>query len=281
MVNILITGANGYIGHHVLRKALTLTNNVGAVDIRFENILQGIVQYKEDILAQCSSDDLYSKLGKPDILIHLAWQDGFNHKSDAHLQNLFTHYQFIRNMIEHGCKNIAIMGTMHEIGYWEGKIEENTPCNPMSLYGIAKNSLRQAVMTYCEDKDVSLKWLRAFYITGDDKHNKSIFAKILEMEADGKTTFPFTDGKCKYDFQDIDILAEQIVKASIQTKINGIINVCSGKPVSLKDKVEEFIKERNLNIKPEYGAFPTRKYDSPEIYGDNSKIKEIMEIFNA
>lgn len=281
MVNILITGASGYIGRHVLEKATKLTNNVSVVDVKFSDFPQSVRLYQEDILTQCSSDDLYSKLGKPDVIIHLAWKDGFNHKSDAHLQNLSAHYEFIRNMIDHGCKNVNIMGSMHEVGYWEGEINENTPCNPMSPYGIAKNALRQATMTYCEDKDVSLKWLRAFYITGDDKHNKSIFAKILEMEAEEKPTFPFTDGKCKYDFQDIEILAEQIVKASVQTEINGIINVCSGKPVALKDKVEEFIKEHNLNIKPQYGAFPSRKYDSPKIYGDNSKIKKIMEKFDA
>lgn len=280
MVNILITGANGYIGQHVLQKVIELDNDVRAVDVKFSSFLPRVTYYQEDILLQHSSDELYAKLGKPDVIIHLAWKDGFNHKSDAHLQNLYTHYGFIRNMIEHGCKNITIMGTMHEVGYYEGEINENTPCNPMSLYGIAKNALRQAVMTYCEDKDVSLKWLRAFYITGDDKHNKSIFAKILEMAAEGKNSFPFTDGKCKYDFQDVKTLSDQIAKASIQTKISGIINVCSGKPITLKDRVEEFIKEHNLNIKPEYGAFPSRKYDSPEIYGNNSKIKEIIEMFD-
>ena len=276
MVKILITGANGYIGHHVLKKAIKLTKDVSVVDVKFNENLQNIKQYKEDILAQCSSDNLHNKLGCPDVLIHLAWQDGFNHKSDAHLRNLTAHYEFIRNMINHGCKNIAIMGSMHEVGYWEGEINENTPCNPMSLYGIAKNALRQAVMTYCEDKDVSLKWLRAFYITGDDEHNKSIFTRILMLSEEGKKTFPFTDGKCKYDFQDIEILADQIIKASIQTQINGIINVCSGKPIALKDKVEEFIKEHNLNIKLEYGAFPDRPYDSPCEYGDPTKINQII-----
>ncbi len=276
MVKVLITGANGYIGQHVLSKACALAENISVVDIRFAEQIDNIKYYNEDILAQSCSADLYTKLGSPDVVIHLAWQDGFNHKSDAHLSNLSAHYQFIRNMIEHGCKNIAVMGSMHEVGYWEGKIDENTPCNPMSLYGIAKNALRQAVMTYCEDKDVSLKWLRAFYITGDDSRNKSIFSKIMEMAKQGQSTFPFTDGKCKYDFQDIEVLAEQIVKASLQTSINGIINVCSGQPVSLKDKVEEFILKHNLNIKPEYGAFPSRKYDSPEIYGDDSKIRQIL-----
>jgi dTDP-6-deoxy-L-talose 4-dehydrogenase (NAD+) len=132
-------------------------------------------------------------------------------------------------------------------------------------------------MNYVEDKDVSLKWLRAYYITGDDKCNNSIFAKILQMAEEGKKTFPFTDGKNKYDFIDVDELAKQISLASIQAKVSGIINVCSGEPISLKDKVELFIKEKGIDIQPEYGVYPSRKYDSPIIYGNPNLIKLILK----
>ena len=276
MNKILITGAGGYIGKHVIKKALQLKNyNIVGVDIN--PLKQPITCLAFDFLQQAAEHDLYEKLGSPDIIIHLAWKDGFNHNSNAHFQNLSAHYEFIKNMIEHGCKNISIMGSMHEIGYYIGEVNNDTPCNPMSPYGIAKNALRQAVMMYSENKDVSVKWLRAFYITGDDAANNSIFSKILQMSKENKKTFPFTDGLNKYDFLDIDILAQQIVKASIQNNISGIINICSGEPVSLKEKVELFITENKLDIQPEYGAFKSRKYDSSEIYGNADIIKKIME----
>ena len=68
-----------------------------------------------------------------------------------------------------------------------------------------------------------------------------------------------------------------IVVASIQRETNGIINVCSGKPISLAEKVENFIREKNYTIKLDYGAFPDRDYDSPIVYGDDSKIRMIMQ----
>lgn len=275
MRKILITGAGGYIGRHVLKNALTIKNaQVSVVDIM--PIDTPATCYTMDFLKESENSELYTKLGAPDILIHLAWQDGFNHKSDAHFKNLSAHYQFIKNMVDSGCQNISIMGSMHEIGYHVGEVNNDTPCNPMSLYGIAKNALRQAVLTYVEGKDVSLKWLRAFYITGDDAHNNSIFAKILQMANEGKKTFPFTDGKSRFDFKDVNELSQQIIAASIQTDISGIINVCSGKSTPIKEKVESFIKENHLNISPEYGAFPSRKYDSPEIYGNADLINQIM-----
>ena len=165
---------------------------------------------------------------------------------------------------------------MHEVGYWEGMIDEKTPCNPMSQYGIAKNALRQSLTLFCEQNNVILQWLRGFYIIGDDSKNHSIFTKLCQAEAEGKTTFPFTSGKTKYDFISIQDLADQISAVVMQKKINGIINCCSGKPVTLADQVESYIKEHGFKIRLEYGVFPDRAYDSPIIYGDNRKIQEIL-----
>ena len=190
---------------------------------------------------------------------------------------MIKHFYFLKNMIDSGVKSITVMGTAHEIGYHEGRITENTPCNPLSYYGIAKNTLRQLLLTYSQDKEVSIKWLRAYYITGDDCNNHSVFTKILQVANEGKKIFPFTKGTNQFDFIDIKELAEQISLSSIQNEVDGIINVCSGEPTSLKDKVNAFVEEKGLNINFEYGKFPQRKYDSPVIYGDNTKILKILE----
>ena len=63
----------------------------------------------------------------------------------------------------------------------------------------------------------------------------------------------------------------------IQDKYNGIINICSGRPEKLADRVERFIVDNKLNIKLEYGAFPDRPYDSKAVWGDNSIIHNIMD----
>ena len=165
---------------------------------------------------------------------------------------------------------------MHEVGYWEGAINESTPCKPQSQYGIAKNALRQSMMLTLADSPCKLHWLRAYYITGDEVHGSSIFAKITQAEQDGKKTFPFTSGSNLYDFIDVDELANMIVAASVQEEINGIINVCTGKPMSLADRVEQFLRDKNYKIKLDYGAFPDRPYDSPGTWGDPTKINRIL-----
>ena len=69
-------------------------------------------------------------------------------------------------------------------------------------------------------------------------------------------------GLNQFDFISYDDFCDQVAAAVSQTNINGIINICSGRPEKLADRVERFIKENNYNIKLEYGVFPYRPYDS-------------------
>ncbi len=271
---VLVTGAGGYIGRFVVKELCDKGADVIAADIKAEEIDSRARILSTNIFS--GSEKIYEELGSPDICIHMAWRDGFVHNSPAHMGDLSAHYTFIKNMVEGGLKHLSVVGTMHEIGYYEGAIDENTPCNPISMYGIAKDALRRSTILLAKQNNICLQWLRAFYIYGDDKRNNSIFSKLTIAAEEGKKTVPFTSGKNKYDFISVEELARQIAAASMQNKIDGIINCCTGKPVSLGEKVESFIREHGFDIKLDYGAFQDRPYDSPEVWGSAEKINKII-----
>ena len=271
---ILVTGAGGYIGQHVVKALLDKGAAVIATDIRLDDV-DDRAKIQKNIFEE--NENIFTEMGSPDVCLHMAWRDGFIHNSEKHIEDLDSHYKFISNMMKGGLKQIAVMGSMHEVGYYEGAIDENTPTNPLSLYGIAKNTLRQLTFLLGKNENVIVQWIRGFYIFGDDLKNNSIFKKIVEAEQEGKTEFPFTSGKNKYDFLSIYDMADQIAEIVLQDKINGIINSCTGQPMTLAEKVESFIKENNFKIKLKYGAYPDRPYDSPGIWGDATKINEIMK----
>lgn len=247
-----------------------------AVDFSNRNIDSKINFIKMDLLANALKETLFEDLGRPDVCLHLAWQDGFNHNAESHIDNLASHYHFLKNLIEHGCRHIAVAGSFREYGAHNGLARECDPVVADNYYAWAKTSLYNLLKIFTAGKDICLQWLRFFTPYGDDEHNNSILTKILKWEKEGKTSFPFTEGKEQYDYIHIDVLAEQIVRIILQEKISGIINCCSGKPTSLKDMVESFIQEHRLKIRPKYGAFPSRPYDADVIYGDTTKIKQIM-----
>lgn len=278
-MNITVTGANGYIGSHVVKALLDAGASCTAVDFSNNHIDPRAAFRSVNILA--NDPNVYAKLGRPDVFLHLAWKDGFAHNSPAHMEMLSAHAELLRNLLTGGLKRLAVMGTMHEVGYYEGAIDENTPCAPISQYGIAKNALRESSRLLAGQHGALWQWLRAFYIYGDDANARSIFGKLLQAAREGKTTFPFTSGKNKYDFIPVAELARQIAACVLQDTIDGVINCCSGRPVSLAERVEEFIRENALNIKLEYGAYPDRAYDSPAVWGNDAKIQTILKNTNT
>lgn len=273
-MRILVTGANGYLGQGIVKHILDNGNEVVAADFAVNCIDERADRIACDLF---HIEDPYIFFGKPDVLLHLAWRDGFVHYSDAHINDLPKHYSFIKNFVESDVQMIAVMGSMHEIGFFEGSIKSNTPCNPVTPYGIAKNSLRQLTEMLCKQKNKKFMWLRGYYIVGNSKYGSSIFSKITAAESDGKTEFPFTLGQNQFDFIDYEDFCEQVARSVSQNEVLGIINIGSGYPEKLADRVERFIKENGYCIKLKYGAFPDRPYDSKAVWGDGRKIERITK----
>lgn len=273
-MKILVTGANGYLGRGIIARLQEDGESVVATDYIIDEKKLGIEYHSTDLF---ELDDPYEYFGRPDAVLHLAWRDGFVHNSKRHLEDLPKHYDFLKKMLEGGITKICVMGSMHEVGFYEGSIDESTPCNPQSLYGISKNALRNAVKLAADEKAVIFQWIRGFYIVGNTAAGSSVFSKIVQAAQNGKKEFPFTKGVNQYDFIDYDEFCEQVTAVVEQNDVNGVINCCSGSPMRLAERVEKFIRENHYDVQLQYGAFPDRPYDSKAIWGNSSKIAKIME----
>ncbi len=277
-MNILVTGANGYLGKGVVKQLLDDGIDVIATDFRDD-----LIDKRAKIITAnlFDIDNPYEFFGKPDVLLHMAWRDGFVHNSVNHINDLPLHNEFIGKMVEGGVKRVAVMGSMHEVGFYEGSINESTPCNPQSLYGISKNALRTLVELKCKEKGILFQWLRGFYIVGNTEDGCSIFSKIVQSNNNGKKEFPFTLGLNQFDFLDYDVFCKYVAETVEQNNVTGIINICSGRPEKLADRVERFIKDNKFNIRLKYGAFPDRPYDSKALWGDDLKLQMIERSRNG
>lgn len=269
----LVTGANGYLGQGIVKHLLNHGHEVVAVDVAVNNVDDRAEKHECNLF---NIEDPYCYFGKPDVLLHLAWRDGFVHYSDAHIDDLPSHYHLMEMFAKSDVKKIVVMGSMHEIGFFEGSIKEETPCNPITPYGISKNALRELTQMLCRRSNKKFMWLRGYYIVGNSEFGCSIFSKITTAEKEGKTEFPFTMGQNQFDFIDYEDFCEQVASSVGQDEVLGVINICSGHPEKLADRVERFIKDNNYHIKLKYGAFPDRPYDSKAVWGDGKKIGDIM-----
>jgi hypothetical protein len=71
-------------------------------------------------------------------------------------------------------------------------------------------------------------------------------------------------------------VAKYIVAIALQTSVTGIINCCSGKPVSVRKVVEDYIQSKNSNIRLILGHYPYPDYEPMAFWGNREKLDKIL-----
>ena len=84
------------------------------------------------------------------------------------------------------------------------------------------------------------------------------------------------NSKIKRDYVDIKIVSNAFVKILEKDKNYGVINLSSGRKVSLKELVKFLSKKYKINPSVKYKDTLQRSFEPEIFYGDNDKLKEIM-----
>lgn len=275
-MKILVTGATGYIGRSVVSE---LSKRLGHTIVAAGRNTQKLKEIAAIYNIQKIEFDLCEKqhnwfdfVGKPDMLIHLAWGRLDNYNNLYHIdQELFMHYAFLKNMIEHGLLHLSIAGTCLEYGKQEGCMHEDTLTAPVTSYGIAKDKLHRFLRLLQKKSSFSLKWLRLFYIYSEVPKPGSLLAQVDNAISKGETSFNMSVGNQLRDYSSLEDVARSIVDASMDKSNYRVFNICSGRPVSLRDMVERQIKKRSANMILNLGFYPYLEYEPMAFWGKNSK----------
>ncbi|MES2837545.1 MAG: NAD(P)-dependent oxidoreductase, partial [Bacteroidota bacterium] len=89
--------------------------------------------------------------------------------------------------------------------------------------------------------------------------------------------FNMSLGEQVRDYLPVTTVSKNIIIFALQHKIEGIINCCSGKPITIKQLVENYLKEKNKYIKLNLGFFPYTDYEPMKFWGDEKKSKIILD----
>ncbi len=281
IMKILVTGATGFIGQYVVNELMKYDGyNIIATSRTRDKALKmdwwGKVKYIE-----CNLDsdlDYYQFFDSPDMVIHLAWNGLPNYTESFHYEkNLMTNYFFLKKLITSGLNELVIIGTCLEYGMKEGCLSEKTETNPAVPYGLAKDILRRFVENLKTKYDFDFKWVRLFYVYGKHQNKNSLVSQIETAIENEVELFNMSDGEQLRDYLPVEKASEYIVRIALQKKINGIINCCSGQPISVRKFVEEYLKNKNSQIKLNLGYYPHNDYEPFAFWGDNSKLETILK----
>ncbi len=278
-IKIAITGASGFIGKYVVNE-LEKLQSINTLVIRDSTVLQDVFLQKNIVKINLHDPplDSYKLMGYPDILIHLAWDGLPNYKSLHHFQDeLPNQFRFLKLLIESGLKNLVVTGTCFEYGMQSGSLKEDLQPQPTNPYGFAKNSLRCQLEYLQQVKPFNLTWARLFYLYGHGQSTNSLFSQLNQAIERKDRVFNMSGGEQLRDYLPVQEVAKYLVTLAIAEKNNRIINVCSGKPISVRKLVENWIKENDWSIDINLGYYPYPDYEPMAFWGDRQRLKQCLE----
>lgn len=281
---VLVTGAAGFIGSHIVKKLVQLGASVHAVVRgksnlwRLNGFNQKIKLHKVDLREKKDVYNLISKVN-PSIIYHLAAYGVQLEKKSPRLlfETNVNSSIILLEAIGRYCSNprVVIAGSCFEYGDVKEKIIEETPLNPVNLYGVSKVAEVMASMIIAGKLDIPCIICRPFGVYGPFEDSYRIIPHIFLSIINGKP-IKVTEGKQIRDFTYVEDVAEAFIKAGFIKNSSQKINICSGTPIELKTVIKRAVEITKSGISIQWGAIPYRSEEMWTLVGDNLHAKRIL-----
>jgi nucleoside-diphosphate-sugar epimerase len=273
---VLVTGATGFIGRHVVRTLLARGFAVRAV-ARDLDKARGMDWFAdvEFVAADIHhpSTDVGALSAGVDALMHLAWPGLPNYAGLFHFEsNLPADYAFIKAVVQSGVGQVLVTGTCFEYGLQSGPLSESTLAQPTNPYGLAKNTLRLFLEALSRTEPFTLQWARLFYLHGEGQNPNSLLASLDRAIAAGDTQFNMSRGDQLRDYLPVTLAAEYLVRALEHPQLAGVFNCSSGQPVSVRALVEDYLQVRGATVQLNLGHYGYSVHEPMAFWGANDRL---------
>jgi dTDP-6-deoxy-L-talose 4-dehydrogenase (NAD+) len=275
MTRIAVTGASGFVGRHVLA-ALSRVNVDAVAHARTPRPEHESSPRRWTHFDLTTCDRAFELLGRPETVIHLAWEGLPNYLANRHIEvELPAQVRFLQELTASGVKTLVVAGTCFEYGMQSGCLHEDTIPLPTNPYGYAKDALRRELQSINETAPFDLRWLRLFYLYGSGR-TEGLYSSFQAAVARGDRRFNMSPGDQLRDFIKVEDAAAAIVNVAMAPRAPVILNVCSGEPTTVRDIVERWRREMATDIELNLGALGYPAYEPFAFWGDDGRLAELL-----
>jgi dTDP-6-deoxy-L-talose 4-dehydrogenase (NAD+) len=279
-VKVLVTGATGFVGRHLVAALLARGCEVRAVARNAETAATlPWINAVEFIAADIHADDLNiaALTDGIDALVHLAWPGLPNYRALFHFEhNLMADYRFIKGAVEAGVSHVLVTGTCFEYGMQSGPLSEHTAPQPSNPYGLAKNTLRLFLQNLQQVQPFTLQWARLFYLHGEGQNPNSLLAALDRAIDAGDDSFNMSAGEQLRDYLAIETAAGYLAAIVQQREFDGVINCASGQPISVRALVEQRLRARGSSIQLNLGHYPYPTHEPMAFWGVADRLQQLL-----
>ncbi|VVO61705.1 dTDP-6-deoxy-L-talose 4-dehydrogenase (NAD(+)) [Pseudomonas fluorescens] len=280
-MKVLVTGATGFVGRHLVAALLARGCEVRAV-ARNAQTAQGMpwINDVEFVSADIHAADLdvVALTEGVDALAHLAWPGLPNYRALFHFEhNLMADYRFIKSAVEAGVQQVLVTGTCFEYGMQSGPLSESSEPQPSNPYGLAKHTLHLFLQNLQQQQPFTLQWARLFYLHGEGQNPNSLLAALDRAVDAGEPSFNMSAGEQLRDFLPIENAAGYLAAILQQRDFNGVINCASGQPVSVRALVEQRLRERGASIDLNLGHYPYPTHEPLAFWAVVERLQQLLE----
>jgi len=279
--SILIVGGSGFIGSHLIMRAVSLDWSVvslGLSDVKLDLDRNKFNHYCVSLNDKAALKEIiYSK--DFDYVINCSGYIDHSGFGDGGEEVFNTHYNGLSNLIavlnKDKIKNLINIGSSDEYGSCTAPQREDLREQPISPYSLAKVFSSHLLRLLNISEGLPSTTVRLFLVYGPHQDDGRFIPSIIKGCLNDED-FPCSKGNQLRDFCYIDDVVDGIFSILDQSSAEGeVLNIASGDAIKIKDVVEK-VRLIIGHGQPQYGEIPFRSGENLELYANISKAKTML-----
>lgn len=261
-MNVMITGANGFIGSRLCDFFAINSNNT--VYALVKDINEDVSMFTRDNIKIVYCDLLESKTLRDklnveiDIFYNLAWigvSTSLKNNFDLQYLNIQFCYNAISIAKELHAKKFIGVGSMSEFAYSSAEITGYGVPSPSDFYSVAKVSSRYFCEIFAEQNDIDFNWTFITSIYGPGRNDDNVITYTIKKLLSNETP-QYTGLEQKWDYIYIDDVINALFLVGTKGVNKKYYTIGSGFNMKLKDYIMIIKNNINPNAKIEIGKLP-------------------------
>lgn len=274
-MRLLVTGAAGFVGSHVVRAALDRGHEIVAA-VRAPDRIAALTAAPGLTVVAADLEDRHAtrRLAEtsPDVALHCAWSIGPDYyDSPASLACVGGTLALLQGLVDAGCPRVVLVGTHLELAPSDDDLAETAPVAPRGLYATCKDAAHRIADAYLAPTTTSLVWARLFNLYGPGQADWALVPTIVrDLLADRRCAM--THGEQLRGFLHVRDAADALL-AVAESPIRGVVHVGSDEVVSVRDLARRIGERLDRTGLLAFGARTTVAGDAPRVVAATARLR--------